>query len=173
MSNGDKQKWFLLTSKSREEQRAFDNLTSQGFEVFLPKISKVIKRQGVKSVSLVPLFPNYLFINLNDSEANFNAIRSTRGVGSFVRFGLNHATIQTNLIEKIKGDVKDGESNQSLEQMLNFTSGEKVEISDGPFKGLQAIYQVKNGLERSILLINMLGQQNEVVIENQSFEKLD
>jgi transcriptional antiterminator RfaH len=30
---------------------------------------------------LKPLFPNYLFIQLDKQVANFNAIRSTRGIG--------------------------------------------------------------------------------------------
>jgi transcriptional antiterminator RfaH len=34
--------------------------------------------------------------------ANFNAIRSTRGIGSFVRFGLNQATIDDGIVEAIK-----------------------------------------------------------------------
>ena len=63
--------WFLLSSKPREEQRGFDNLSNQGYDVFLPKVAKVKKRQGVKSVSLEPLFPNYLFIKLDQNEANF------------------------------------------------------------------------------------------------------
>ncbi|WOH38994.1 transcription/translation regulatory transformer protein RfaH [Thalassotalea fonticola] len=173
MSNTQNSHWYVLTSKPREEQRAFDNLASQGLEVFLPTVSKVKKRQGIKSVSQDPLFPNYLFIYLNKDEANFNAIRSTRGVGSFVRFGVNHATMQDNLIEKIKQDLQGEGSNKSLEQLLNYSKGEQVAITAGPFKGLQAIYQAKDGLERSILLINMLGQQNEVLIENQSIDKLD
>ena len=44
MSTIKEYKWFLLTSKPREEHRALDNLTNQGFDVFLPKIAKVKKR---------------------------------------------------------------------------------------------------------------------------------
>ena len=171
MSNTQKNNWFLLTSKPREEQRAFDNLTSQGYDVFLPKVAKVKKRQGVKSVSLEPLFPNYLFINLDQSEANFNAIRSTRGVGSFVRFGLNHAILNDSLVEQIKQNIE-GCDNKSLDDLLIYQQGEKVQVTQGPFKGLEAIYKTKDGLERCILLINMLGQQNEVAVENQAIEKL-
>jgi transcriptional antiterminator RfaH len=29
--------WFLLTSKPREEQRGFENLSNQGYEVFYLK----------------------------------------------------------------------------------------------------------------------------------------
>ena len=163
--------WFLLTSKPREEQRAFDNLANQGFEVFLPKVAKVKKRQGIKSVSLEPLFPNYLFINLDQSEANFNAIRSTRGVGSFVRFGLKHATLNQNLVEQIRTNIE-GSDNKSLDDLLIYQQGEKVQVTQGPFKGLEAIYKTKDGLERCILLIKMLGQENEVAVEHQAIEKL-
>ncbi|MGK0254951.1 MAG: transcriptional antiterminator RfaH [Mariniflexile sp.] len=157
MSNVKVSNWFLLTSKPREEQRAFDNLSNQGYEVFLPKVAKVKKRQGVKLVSLDSLFPNYLFINLDQSEANFNAIRSTRGVGSFVRFGLNHARLSDSLIEQIKQNIE-GSDNRSLDDLLTYQQGEKVQVIQGPFKDLEAIYKTKDGLERSILLIKMLGQ---------------
>jgi transcriptional antiterminator RfaH len=40
--------WFVLTTKPREEQRAYDNLTSQGHEVFYPKVAKVIKKRDLK-----------------------------------------------------------------------------------------------------------------------------
>ncbi|MEW6996629.1 transcription/translation regulatory transformer protein RfaH [Colwelliaceae bacterium BS250] len=171
MSNTNKCNWFLLTSKPREEQRAFDNLNNQGFDVFLPKVAKVKKRQGVKSVSLEPLFPNYLFINLDQSEANFNAIRSTRGVGSFVRFGLNHAILNESLVEQIRQNIE-GSDNKSLNDLLTYQQGEKVQVTQGPFKGLDAIYKNKDGLERCILLIKMLGQENEVAVEHQAIEKL-
>jgi transcriptional antiterminator RfaH len=97
MLNAANSHWYLLTSKPREEQRAYDNLTIQGHEVFLPKVAK-----GVKTVALQPLFPNYLFIQLDKQVANFNTIRSTRGIGSFVRFGLNQAVIGNGIIDDIK-----------------------------------------------------------------------
>lgn len=173
MSNNKNTHWYLLTSKPREEQRAFDNLVSQGYDVYLPKIAKIKKRQGIKSVSQEPLFPNYLFISLDINEANFNAIRSTRGVGSFVRFGLTNATISNALLNRMKQDIVGEDEIKSLDQLINYKTGDKVEISEGPFKGLQAIYQSKDGLERSLLLVKMLGQENQVLIENQSIEKQD
>jgi transcriptional antiterminator RfaH len=163
--------WFVLTSKPREEQRAFNNLSLQGYDVYLPKIAKIVKRKGVKSVSLSPLFPNYLFIRLNSKVENFNAIRSTRGVGSFVRFGKSQSTIADNIIQGIKQSLEGEEENKTLEQLLNFTENEQVDVTHGPFKGLQAIYKAKDGLERSILMVNMLGQENEMTVDNQHFEK--
>lgn len=172
MTNAPQTYWYLLTSKPREEQRASDNLSSQGYDVFLPKISKVKKRQGIKSVSFEPLFPNYLFIQLDPELANFNAIRSTRGVGVFVRFGLKHAQISNTLINTLMQDANVEQQPKSLNELLQYVQGEKVEITQGPFKGLEAIYKAKDGLERSVLLVKMLGQENEVKLENQAIEKV-
>jgi transcriptional antiterminator RfaH len=172
MSNAANSHWYVLTSKPREEQRAYDNLSSQGYDVFLPKIAKVIKKKCVKTIALQPLFPNYLFIQLDKQVANFNGIRSTRGVGSFVRFGLNHAVIGNCIIEDIKKSIAGNKQGKSLAELLAYRQGDTVELTQGSLRGLKAIYQVKDGLERSVLMVKMLGQQSQVVVKNQDFEKI-
>jgi transcriptional antiterminator RfaH len=173
MLNAANSHWYVLTSKPREEQRAYDNLTTQGFEVFLPKIAKVIKKKVVKTIALQPLFPNYLFIQLDKQVANFNAIRSTRGVGSIVRFGLSHAVIDNDIIEDIKKSIAGYKQGKSLAELLAYCNGDTVELTQGSLKGLKAIYQVKDGLERSVLMVKMLGQQSQVVVKNEDFKKVD
>ena len=171
MVNAANTHWYVLTSKPREEQRAYDNLVIQGYEVFLPKIAQVIKKKGLKTVALKPLFPNYLFIQLDKQVANFNAIRSTRGVGSFVRFGLNQATIDSRIIDDIKQSIATEKQGKTLDELLDYCQGDTVELTEGSLKGLKAIYQAKDGLERSILMVKMLGQESKVIISNQGFEK--
>ncbi|MDN3652641.1 transcription/translation regulatory transformer protein RfaH [Thalassotalea ponticola] len=167
-----KSAWYVLTSKPREEQRAHDNLVSQGLEVFLPKVATVKKKKGIKAVSLDPLFPNYLFIRLNPEQANFNAVRSTRGVGSFVKFGLQHAVISNDIINALQHHQVSNNEPKTLEQLLNLQVGDKVQINQGPFAGLEAIYKAKDGLERSILMVKMLGKENDVPVDNQHFDKV-
>jgi transcriptional antiterminator RfaH len=145
----------------------------QGYEVFLPKIAHVIKKNGLKAVALKPLFPNYLFIQLDKQVANFNAIRSTRGVGSFVRFGLNQATIDNSIIDDIKKSIADNKQGKTLEELLAYCQGDTVELTQGSLKGLKAIYQAKDGLERSVLMVKMLGQESQVIVKNHDFEKVD
>jgi transcriptional antiterminator RfaH len=127
----------------------------------------------VKTIVLQPLFPNYLFIQLDEHVVNFNAIRSTRGVGSFVRFGLNHAVIGNGIIEDIKKSIAGNKQSKSLADLLANCQGDTVVLIQGALKGLEAIYQAKDGLERSVLMVKMLGQQSQVVVKNQDFEKVD
>jgi transcriptional antiterminator RfaH len=172
MLNATNTHWYVLTYKPREEQRAYDNLTMQGYEVFLPRIAQVSTNRGLKQTSLKPLFPNYLFIQLDKEVANFNAVRSTRGIGSFVRFGLNQATIDNSIVNAIKKLISGNKRGKSLAQLLAYCQGDTVELTQGSLKGLKAIYQAKHGLERSLLMVKMLGQQSQVVVKNQDFEKL-
>ena len=170
MEDNGTEKWFVITSKPRSEQRAVDNLTSQHIEVYLPKIKRLKKRQGKKVIIEEVLFPNYLFIKLTIEKSNFNAIRSTRGVGSFVRFGLNYATINNELIAQLKTDLAESTEQNTIEILTNIDKGEQLIITEGPFQGLTGIYQCKDGLERSVLLLNILGKENKVVIENNHFD---
>jgi transcriptional antiterminator RfaH len=164
--------WYVLTSKPREEQRAYDNLTMQGYEVFLPKMAQVSKKMGSKQIALKPLFPNYLFIQLDKQVANFNAIRSTRGIGSFVRFGLNQATIDDGIVNAIKKRIACQKQDKTLAELAECCQGDSVELTEGGFEGLKAIYQAKSGVERSVLMVKMLGQERQVIVKNQEFEKV-
>jgi transcriptional antiterminator RfaH len=172
MLNAAKSHWYVLTSKPREEQRAYDNLTTQGYEVFLPKMVQVTKKKGLKKIALKPLFPNYLFIQLDKQVANFNAIRSTRGIGSFVRFGLNQATIDHGIVNAIKKRIACDKQDKILTELLEHRQGDPVELTEGSFEGLKAIYQAKSGVERSVLMVNMLGEERQVILKNEEFEKV-
>ncbi len=88
----------------------------------------------VKTIVLQPLFPNYLFIQLDKQVANFNAIRSTRGVGSFVRFGLNQATINNSIIDDIKSSIVGEKKAKTLAELLAYCQGETVELTQGSLK---------------------------------------
>jgi transcriptional antiterminator RfaH len=62
MLNAANTYWYVLTSKPREEQRAYDNLISQSYDTFLPKITKVVKKRALKRWHCNHYFPiTYLF----------------------------------------------------------------------------------------------------------------
>jgi transcriptional antiterminator RfaH len=103
--------------------------------------------------------------------ANFNAIRSTRGVGSFDRFGLNQAIINSDIIDGIKTNIAGDKQGKTLAELLAYCQGDTVELTQGSLKSLKAIYQVKDGVERSVLMVKMLGQESQVIVKTQEFEK--
>jgi len=159
--------WFLLYCKPREEARGLTNLQNQGIEAFYPTISVEKVRKGVRNVKNEALFPNYLFVKLNPATANFNAIRSTRGIASFVRFGLEHAQVPNSVINRLQASVEAMQVQVGTDNLPK--AGDKVVIEQGIYQGLEAIYQATDGLERSVLLIKMLEQQATLVLNNNEF----
>jgi len=159
--------WYLLYCKTREEERAIEHLQNQGIESFYP--TKAVKkiRKGIASVKHEPLFPNYLFVSLNPETANFNAIRSTRGVASFVRFGAIYSVIAHDVIQLMRQKLK--KVNSTVDETLCPKEGDIVIINDGVYNGLEAIFKASDGLERSILLIKLIEQQANLTIDNKQF----
>ena len=48
----------------------------------------------------------------------------------------------------------------------------KIEIVQGPFKGLKAVFSHTDGIQRSIVLINLLNQQTPTSLSNTQIKKL-
>ena len=145
-------KWYLIQTKPQQEAVATKNLSNQGFDIFHPKA--MIKN---KSVSL---FPRYLFIHLDDKNQNWTPIRSTPGVANFVRFGLNFAIVPNQIIKLIKIQQQ-----QTIEKLINICShqkGDSIEIKSGAFKGQKAVFQNYSSYDRIIILLNIIGQQQEI-----------
>jgi len=159
--------WYLLYTKPRQESKAAQHLANQHVECFFPKLRVQKLIRGKRAIVQEPLFPNYLFAALDPQVHNFTAIRSTRGVCGFVRFGDAFTTIPQQLINELMQQ----EQNQGQPEDCAWLAraGDKVQIVEGPFAGLDAIYRCEDGLERSMLLIKLLHNECEVSIANLQF----
>lgn len=159
--------WYLIYSKSRQEQRAQQHLANQGFESFAPQIT-VKKIRAGKTVQLTePLFPRYIFLKCPQTP-NLSTIRSTRGVAGLVRFGDKLATVPSSLINHL---LKNQLQLQQQLPVQPFQPGDKLEILNGPFASLNAVFQQTDGEQRSIILLNFLGQQLQLSMENKDLSK--
>ncbi|MCW8995927.1 MAG: transcription/translation regulatory transformer protein RfaH [Psychromonas sp.] len=164
--------WFVVYCKSREELRAQQNLENQGIHSFFPKVRRQKMLRGKKTVAEEALFPNYLFILIDQEDANFSRIRSTRGINDFVRFGGKIASVSEKLIKQLKAACH-SINKFELDTRFQLKKGDKVEIVNGSFQGVTAIFKEQDGLERSILLLNILNQENKVSFSNKDIKRLE
>ena len=157
--------WLLLQTKSCEEKRAQHQLENQGCRIFCPYIGVEKINRGKRQVQQEPLFPGYLFLKIDDEQSSisFTSIRSTRGVSKIVRFGEDYTKLPQNLIDSIEERVS---QTHTLLSKNTPQQGDKVNITEGPFKGMEAIYQQADGAMRSMVLINLLHQQSSLTVEN-------
>lgn len=146
--------WYVIHTKPRQERRALGNLEQQGYECYLPMITAEKLQQGGVVLVEEPLFPRYLFIKLDQGESgrSWGPIRSTRGVNRLVTFGNEPARINPAHIETLRNM----RHNTPAGPLRLYSAGERVEITAGPFAGIEAVYQISDGESRALVLIELL-----------------
>jgi transcriptional antiterminator RfaH len=155
--------WLLLQVKPKQELRALENLERQKGECYCPNILVEKLRRGKRIQVNEALFPGYLFINAQPGLA-YTSIRSSRGVSKIVRFGEEPTKIPEALIQQIKQLEQGGATFAKAEGLAQ--AGDRIDILEGSFTGLQAIYSYADGQQRSIVLINLLHQQAPASLAN-------
>jgi transcriptional antiterminator RfaH len=155
--------WYLLYTKPRQEQIAVSNLHNQAYRALAPQIT-LTKRtsQGWKAVS-EPLFPNYVFIQLDDVTDNWAPIRNTRGVNGFVRFGSGlPAPISDQLMQPLlELDLAQLGTQLSLCPKV----GDCVDVAIGE-AWINALVTAESGKGRIEVLLTILGQEQSLWVES-------
>jgi transcriptional antiterminator RfaH len=149
--------WYLIYTKPRQEKCALQNLEQQGYQCYMPLLPKEKLRQGALAVSDEPLFPRYLFINLAQDfmAKSWSPIRSTKGVSRLVRFGADPARVDDALVDLLRAH----EAGALGEPERLFNPGERVLLTEGPFAGIEGIYQMADGDRRVMVLIELMTKE--------------
>ena len=157
--------WYLVHTKGRQEDTAITNLQRQSFRCYMPMLYAEKVRRGKPAVVAEPMFPSYVFVQL-DTSANikgqsWSPIRSTLGVRELVKFGGHPPKVDADLITALH----EREQLQPSNPQALFAAGDKVVITDGPFVGIEAIYQTTDAERRSMILLSMLNKPVAMRIE--------
>jgi transcriptional antiterminator RfaH len=154
--------WYLVTTKTGEQDKAEDSLGSQMFEVFNPKLN---------AETIEPLFPGYVFVRFDPDVQAAAKINYSRGVRKLVTFGDVAVPIPVQVVDFIKGarPVAPKPAQPVPRETRNLKQGEKVKVIEGPFAGIEAVFDEPNGQQRSFLIIEMLGKQQRVAVANSLF----
>lgn len=150
--------WYALQYKPAQGDRALQHLQNQDITCFYPKIAVEKIKGGKRTKKLEPLFPGYLFVNLEQTDPMWAKLRSTRGVLRIVGFANTPAAIGDDVIEHIKDSL------DSVAEQGGIKPGQSVQLKEGPFEGINAIFQAYDGEERAIVLINFMQKQQSVKV---------
>ena len=163
--------WYLIHTKPRQENTARENLTRQGYRIYLPLAPIRGRRRGRSFTRIGPMFPRYLFIHLSEGVDNWGPIRSTLGVTSIVRFGQQPARVPDALITALK-EREDEKGILTLPSMP-LTSGDTLRIAEGPLEGYEGLFYAYSSKDRVILLIRILEQHTKVDVALDKIEITD
>lgn len=163
-------KWYLAHCRPREEERAQQNLNNQGIDAYYPhvEVEKLVRGKRVQRVEA--MFPGYIFIRADLETTSCATISSTRGIRNLVRFGAYPCEVPGELVYELMARADSDEVRQQLSMLPK--NGDKVVISQGPFAGLEAIYQESDGDKRAILLLTLLHKETRASIANSDYQAL-
>lgn len=159
--------WYAVQSKPRQEAVAVEQLQRQGYETYLPQI-RLKKRRRNQWVDVTePLFLRYLFVHVDADEQSLAPVRSTVGVAGLVCFGQLLRPVPASVIDYLSS-AEDAQLGRLDESDYPHQPGDEVEVLEGPFAGLSGLFQMTDGKDRALLLLDLLGRSTEVAVPMQS-----
>jgi transcriptional antiterminator RfaH len=158
--------WYAVQAKSHNEARVLHHLARRTIPAFLPLI-EVIRRYPSRRISrLEPLFPGYLFVQLESMDCNpscWNTVRWTPGVKSILGTEDAPVPVPDPVIDAIQTRVRDL---GFVRPGLRFKPNDRVLIRRGPLAGLEAIFdEPLSRYGRVRVLLGLLGQERRVQVD--------
>lgn len=149
--------WYVAKTKPTKERWLETYLTQKmGVDVFLP----IIRRPAGSKVRWEPLFPSYLFCQVDFESDDWPGVRWAPGLSYFLGTGDEIVPVSDELVANLKQRVSwwnDGGYTP------RFAPGERVVVTSGPFSGLEGIFQrYIPARQRCQVLLQFLGQPNKV-----------
>ena len=167
----DGQRWYVIHTLPKQEERAEANLIAWGIETFNPKMRERRANQftGQPTYFSKPVFSRYIFARFEAGKI-ISKVNFTRGVQSVVSFGNGPISVDDEIIHLLRSQI--GPDNfMRLGEGLK--SGDTVQIKSGAFKSLTGIFErdVKPS-QRVLLLLTAVNYQGHLLVERELLEKI-
>ncbi len=164
----DSDLWYVVHTRPHKELLAAGMLEERlSLQVYLPEVLQKYREQMV----LRPLFPRYVFVQANLSKVEVTAINATPGTLKIIVFGDIPLPLRPGVMAQLRVEVDKLNEEGGLPHDT-YRPGEMVRLNSGPLKGLHALF-VKHlkPVERVVVLLRFLGQQNEVELDLHDIER--
>lgn len=160
-------RWYVAQTQPNAENKAVAHLGRQGFITYLPRYLK--RRRHARRVEVIPapLFPRYLFVEIDTAIQRWRSIYSTFGVSQLV----GHDDAPTPVLEQIVATLKSREDEAGfirLDRRAVFCVGDKIQILDGVFADCLGLYEGMKDCDRVAILLDMLGRKVRVMVDIES-----
>jgi transcriptional antiterminator RfaH len=154
--------WYALRSKPRKEDVVWRQVLSQGFEVYYPRLR--VHPVNPRSRMVKAYFPGYLFVQADVEQVGVSLFQWMPHTLGLISFGGEPAVVPDHLVQAIRQRV-DQINAAGGEVFDGLNPGEAVWISDGPFRGYEAIFDARlPGNERVRVLLEFLGNRRQVAV---------
>lgn len=147
--------WYVVNTLPHQETRADQNLRRQNYTTLLPVTRRTRRHARRLDTVLTPLFPGYLFVELDLDNQSWSSINSTFGVKRLLCGGERPTELQRDFVTALQETI--GEDGIASVPAPELEPGQQVRIASGPFADcIAAVLHLSPG-ERVKLLLNVLG----------------
>lgn len=162
--------WYLLQYKPNSMVKATLHLKRQGVDVFCPNIIQTYRR-GTKFITKTsPLFPGYIFFNINNNLVSWKSINSTYGVNKIVSFGKFPCQVPIQIIQNLK---KNCDQNNVIFNFSKLEIGDEIKFEKGPFTNLIGkILRIESN-KRIWILLDYMNKKAKVTSNMEHLRKLN
>lgn len=177
----EQHKWYVLNVHSGKEDFvvekiqqmiAIQNLKNVISDLFVPKQSKIVVKDGKKLLQKKRMLPGYVLIKMlynNQSAPMLTNIEEVRG---FVRVGDDVHPLTDEEVERMRNDKGETQSKQKV-YATTIRVNDAVKIIDGAFKDwLGKVSSVDEAKGRVKVLITFMGRENPIELDMTQVQKL-
>ena len=151
----DSRRWYVVHAQPKNEMRAVPNLERQGYHTFCPCMRHTVRHARKSRLTLVPMFPGYVFVQMDVSVEQWHSINGTRGVIRLITNGDNPVPVPVGIVEDLQRRISpDG----ALDWASKLKIGDQVKISDGPFAAFVGTLEKLDASGRVRVLLDLLGR---------------
>lgn len=163
--------WYCVHTKPQKEIQ-FEQHCRQRLDVetYCPQVREYRTVRRVRRVMVSMLFPRYVFCRF-DPATSYRGIRYAPDAVDIVRIGSDPIVVADSMIADVK---------QWAGHMMDLTtirrplmSGDSVEITQGPLRGLTAVIQhAEESQERVAILIELLTSEARITISRSNLRAM-
>lgn len=161
--------WYVVHTRPQKEVLVAgllqDRLTSS---VFLPEV----RQKGRQGMVLRPLFPGYLFAQVELTQSPPSLVNGLPGVIRLLAGPDGPTPVEGATIEALEAECRRINAAGGL-FATDLEAGERVRLADGPLAGLEAVFvePLPPG-DRAAVLLQFLNRQNQVIVNLADLERI-
>ena len=157
--------WYLIQFKPNAHKLAERNLTRQGFKTFIP-LQEVTNRTVSGFVNVLkPLFPGYMFVNINTKSDSWQKINSTAGVSRIVTFGCTPRPLPTGFVPSLRIRCNTFGKFLSSEKLVK---GKSIKLLTGPFANMIGTIDKIDSDKRIWVIMELMGQKTKLNVATEN-----
>lgn len=154
--------WYCIHTRPKKESRVASYLSDElGLESYYPRLKQHRTIRRVRRLVIGPLFPRYLFCRF-DLASELRAVKYAPDIIEVVTFGADPAQVDPQIIGQLKSWA--GDSVDQITLRAPAAPGDRVEITEGPMRGLQAVLlHDRSDRERVAVMLSLLGSTEQKI----------